>query len=132
MKKAGVFGKDEGIKVSVEKVAKRTITETVTASGKIYPEIEVKMSPDISGEIVELNVLEGDSVKKGQQLAKIYADIYSNQRNQAEAQVNQQQAMVIQFEGPAARIESHYGSAQAQYDRQKNLLDSKSYFTCRI
>jgi HlyD family secretion protein len=76
LKKAGVFGKDEGIKVSSEKVIKRNITEIVTASGKIYPEIEVKISPDIAGEIVELTVMEGDSVKKGQELAKIYADIY--------------------------------------------------------
>ncbi len=61
-----VAGKnDNGEKVAVEKVAKRTIIETVTASGNIYPEVEVKISPDISGEITELNVEEGDSVKKG-------------------------------------------------------------------
>ena len=64
LKKTGAIGKDEGVKVSTEKVTKRTIIETVNASGKVYPEIEVKMSPDISGEIVELNVAEGDSVKK--------------------------------------------------------------------
>ena len=58
LKKNGVIGKDEGTKVSTEKVTKRTITETVNASGKIYPEVEVKVSPDISGEIVELNVQE--------------------------------------------------------------------------
>lgn len=70
-----VFGnKDEGIKVSTEKVTKRTIVETVTASGKIYPEVEVKISPDISGEVVELNVAEGDSVKKGQVLANVACD----------------------------------------------------------
>ena len=103
LKKAGVIGKEEGIKVSVEKVGKHTITETVTASGKIYPEVEVKMSSDISGEIVELNVQEGDSVRKGQQLAKIYADIYSNQRNQAAAQVNQQEAMVS-IPRPSCRV----------------------------
>ena len=56
LKKAGYLGKDEGIKVTAEKVATRTIVETVNASGKIYPEIVVKMSPDISGEIVALNV----------------------------------------------------------------------------
>jgi HlyD family secretion protein len=66
--------KDKGEKVAVEKVARRTIIETVTASGNIYPEIEVKISPDISGEITELNVEEGDSVKKGQVLARIFAD----------------------------------------------------------
>ena len=71
LKKAGVFGKDEGLKVSAEKVTKRTIVETVTASGKIYPEVEVKMSREIAGESTELYVQEGDSVKKGQMLARI-------------------------------------------------------------
>jgi HlyD family secretion protein len=89
-----MFGKgDEGVKVATEKVAKRTIIETVNASGKVYPEVEVKISPDISGEITELRVEEGDSVKKGQVLARIYADIYATQRDQAAAAVNQQQAM---------------------------------------
>jgi multidrug efflux pump subunit AcrA (membrane-fusion protein) len=70
------FGKnkDEGTKVSVEKVATHTITETVTASGKIYPETEVKISPEVSGEIIELNINEGDSVAKGQLLVKITHD----------------------------------------------------------
>ena len=76
LKKAGIIGKEEGIKVTTEKAAKRTVIETVTASGKVYPEIEVKVSPDISGEIVELTVQEADSVRKGQLLAKIYPDIY--------------------------------------------------------
>ena len=74
-----VGGKDKDEKVTVEKVATRTIIETVNASGKVYPEVEVKISPDISGEITELNVQEGDSVKKGQLLARIYADIYALQ-----------------------------------------------------
>src|SRR5215813_2673448 len=73
-------GKDNTVKVSTEKVAKQTITETVSASGNIYPEVEVKISPDISGEITELKVQEGDSVRKGQVLARIYADIYALQR----------------------------------------------------
>ena len=65
LKKGGVIGKEEGIKVTSEKTTLRTVIETVNASGKVYPEIEVKVSPDISGEIVQLNVNEGDSVKKG-------------------------------------------------------------------
>jgi len=125
LKKAGVIGKEEGIKVSTEKVAKRDITEIVTASGKIYPEIEVKMSSDISGEIVELNVAEGDSVRKGQQLAKIYADIYSNQRNQAAAQVNQQEALVSNASAQLPGLKATLDAAQSQYDRQKKLLDQK-------
>lgn len=125
LKKAGVIGKEEGIKVSVEKVSRHTITETVTASGKIYPEVEVKMSSDISGEIVELNVEEGDSVRKGQQLAKIYADIYSNQRNQAAAQVSQQEAMVENVNAQLPGLKATMDAAQAQYDRQKTLLTQK-------
>jgi HlyD family secretion protein len=125
LKKTGVIGKEDGIKVSVEKVGRHTITETVTASGKIYPEVEVKMSSDISGEIVELNVAEGDSVRKGQQLAKIYADIYSNQRNQAAAQVNQQEAMVENSNAQLPGLKASMDAAQAQYDRQKTLLTQK-------
>jgi len=125
LKKGGAFGKDEGLKVSSEKVMKRTIVETVTASGKIYPEIEVKMSPDISGEIVELNVQEGDSVKRGQQLAKIYADIYTTQRNQAEAQVSQQQAMVSNFAAQIPGLKATMDQTQAQYERQKQLMEQK-------
>ena len=125
LKKAGVFGKDEGIKVSAEKVERRTITEIVTASGKIYPEIEVKMSPDISGEIVELNVQEGDSVKRGQQLARIYADIYATQHTQAEAQVSQQQAVVSNISAQLPGLKAAMDQTQAQYEREKVLYDQK-------
>src|SRR6185312_17086926 len=91
----GVFGGDSGIRVSAEQVARRNITEVVTASGKVYPEKEVKISPDISGKVVDLKVTqEGDSVHKGQELAKIYADIYTTQRDQAVAQMSQQEAVV--------------------------------------
>ncbi len=71
LKKTGIIGKDQTTKVAVEKVEFRTIVETVNATGKVYPEKEVKVSPDVSGEITELNVQEGDSVKKGQILARI-------------------------------------------------------------
>jgi HlyD family secretion protein len=125
LKKKGVIGKEEGVMVSTEKVQKRNITETVTASGKIYPEIEVKMSSDVSGEIVELNVQEGDSVRKGQQLAKIYADIYGNQVNQAAAQVSQQEAIVSNYSAQLPGLKATMDAAQAQYDRQKQLLAQK-------
>ena len=87
MKVAG--GGDKTVKVATEKAVKRTIVETVNASGKIYPEVEVKISPDISGEITELNVEEGDSVRKGELLARIFADIYALQRDEAASRVNQ-------------------------------------------
>ncbi len=125
LKKNGIIGKEEGIKVSVEKAGKHNITETVTASGKIYPETEVKLSSDISGQIVDLNVEEGDSVKKGQVLAKIFADIYTNQLNQAAALVNQQDAMVDNAKAQLPGLKATMDAAQAQYDRQKTLLSQK-------
>ena len=123
--KAGVFGKDEGTKVTAEKVQKRTIIETVTASGKVYPEIEVKVSPDISGEIVELNVAEGDSVRRGQVLARIYADIYATQRDQAAAAVNQQQAQVSNSTAALDALKASMDLSEKTYQRQKQLADEK-------
>ncbi len=125
LKAAGVIGKDEGIKVSTEKAAKRTIIETVNASGKVYPEVEVKVSPDISGEIVELSIEEGDSVRKGQVLAKIYADIYLTQRDQVVAGVNQAKAQVSNAEASLVGLKATLDQAQITYNRQKRLLDDK-------
>ena len=125
LKKAGLLGKDEGTKVTAEKVMKRTIVETVNASGKVYPEIEVKMSPDISGEIVELNVEEGDSVKKGQVLARIYGDIYATQRDQAAAIVNQQEAQLANSSASIGAMEAQLDQAKKTYDMQKQLYDQK-------
>jgi len=124
---AKVFGggKDKGEKVSVEKVAKRTVIETVTASGQIYPEIEVKISPDISGEIVELNVEEGDSVKKGQVLAKIFADLYALQRDEASSQVNQSQATVANSEAALEALNATLNQQKQAYERNKTLYDQK-------
>ncbi len=125
LKKAGVLGKEEGTNVSTEKVVRRHITEIVTASGKVYPEIEVKISPDISGEIVELTVQEGDSVKRGQVLAKIYADIYTTQRDQAAAVVNQQQAQVDNASASLEAVKARMEQAGRQFKRQKQLFDEK-------
>ncbi|MBN8855570.1 MAG: efflux transporter periplasmic adaptor subunit [Sphingobacteriales bacterium 50-39] len=126
LKKAGVLGEDEGIKVSAEKATRRNITEIVTANGKIYPEKEVKISPDISGEVVDLKVTqEGDSVHKGQELAKIYADIYNTQRDQAAAQMSQQQALVSNMSAQLPGLKAAMDAAKRTFDRQKQLLDQK-------
>ena len=125
LKVSGVIGKDEAVKVSTEKVTRRTITETVNASGKVYPEIEVKVSPDISGEIVELSVVEGDSVRRGQELAKIYADIYTTQRDQASAVVSQEKARVDNAKAQLPGLKAARDFAQRTFDRQKQLLDEK-------
>jgi len=118
-------GDKGGTKVSTEKAAKRTIIETVNASGKIYPEVEVKISPDISGEVTELNVEEGDSVKKGQVLARIYADIYALQRDEAASRVSQSAATVDNSKAALDALKASLDQAQQTYERNKTLYDQK-------
>lgn len=125
LSKSGAFGKDEGTKVTAETTIKRTVIETVNASGKVYPEVEVKVSPDISGEVIELNVAEGDTVRRGQVLARIYADIYASQRDQASAIVAQQQAQVGNASAQLGALKATLDQAESNYNRQKKLLDQK-------
>jgi HlyD family secretion protein len=112
-------------KVAVEKSAKRTIIETVNASGKIYPEVEVKISPDIAGQITELYVEEGDSVKKGKVLARIYADIYALQRDEAASRVNQSVATVDNGKASLESLKANLELAKQTLDRNKTLYDQK-------
>jgi HlyD family secretion protein len=125
LKATGTIGKDEGTKITTEKAVRRTITETVSASGKVYPEVEVKISPDISGQIVELNVAEGDTVKKGQVLARIYADLYTSQRDQAAAVVAQSQAQVANSEAQMGALKASLDQTEAAYKRNKQLVEDK-------
>jgi HlyD family secretion protein len=125
LKKTGVVGKETGEEVTSEKVQLRTITESVNASGKVYPEIEVKVSPDISGEVVNLFVEEGDKVTKGQVLAKIYADIYSTQRDQVTANVNQSEAQYENVKAGLSGLKTSYENTKTTYERYKKLLEDK-------
>lgn len=113
------------IKVTAEKAQRRMIIETVNASGKVYPEVEVKISPDISGEITELNVEEGDSVKKGQVLARIYAENYTSQRDEAASRVMQSQATVANSQAALTALKAQLDQAKSAYDRNKDLFDQK-------
>lgn len=124
-KKKGWIGKEEGTKVTAEKAELRTIIETVNASGKVYPEIEVKVSPDVSGEIVELTVNEGDSVVKGQILARIYADILLSQRDQVMAGVNQSRAQLANSQASIAGLKAQVDNLKVIFERQKKLLSEK-------
>ena len=125
LKKAGIIGKVDGVEVTTEKIQLRTITESVNASGKVYPEVEVKVSPDISGEIVNLFVEEGDKVTKGQVLAKIYADIYSSQRDQVTANVNQVKAQYENVKAALSGLKTAYENSKATNERYKKLLADK-------
>ena len=125
LKKSGAIGKEEGVKVAVEKITKRTIIETVSASGKVYPEDERKVSSDVSGEITDLYVQEGDSVKKGQLLARVFADVLTSNRDRSASVVNQQEAQVSNIEASIEAFEARMNLAKQAYDRQKKLFDDK-------
>lgn len=122
--------KPRGTEVYVEKAQKRTIREEVSASGKIFPETEVKISSDVSGEIVELYVKEGDSVTVGQILAKIKPDEYQSAVEQGEASVNsaraQKEISASNAQGSAAQIEQLRADkrrAEAQLEVARNAYD---------
>ena len=118
-KKQGWFGKALTIKVAVENAELRSITETITANGKIQPEKEVKISPDVSGEIVELPVKEGDAVEKGQLLLRIKPDIYISQRDRSLAAISSARARL-------AQAEAQYTQAELTYDRNKQLYNEQT------
>ena len=125
LKKKEVIGKKEGVKVSTEKITRRTIIETVSASGKVYPEDERKVSSDVSGEVVDMYVEEGDSVRKGQLLAKVFADVLTSAKDRAASVVNQQEAQVGNTEASLRAFEARLNQAKLTYDRQKKLYDEK-------
>jgi HlyD family secretion protein len=121
-KKMGWIGKSNIVKVATEKVEKRTIVETVSASGKIQPEVEVKISPDVSGEVVELYIKEGDKVKKGDLLAKINPDIYVSSLDRMIATLNAQKASQSNANARLAQVKAQYINAQSSYDRNDALF----------
>lgn len=122
-KKMGWIGKPKHTKVATEKVKQRTITETVSASGKIFPEVEIKMSPDVSGEIVQLTIQEGDSVRKGQLLAKINPDIYLSMVDRAKAAVNSAQSNEANAESRILQSQSRIQQIDARREQLKARLE---------
>lgn len=118
-KKQGWFGKEATVKVSTEKVAVNPIVEAVTANGKIQPETEVKISPDVSGEIVELHVKEGDFVQKGVLLFKIKPEIYISSRDRAAATLNSTKSRLAQAEAQMIQ-------AELAYNRSKKLFEENT------
>lgn len=122
-KGAGWIGGANAKEVSVEEAKKRTIVETVSASGKIYPEMEVKISADVSGEVVELNVKEGQKVKKGELLVRINPDIYISAMDRLTASLNNSRANLANMRARLTQSQSQFEKAEAAYNRNKKLFD---------
>ena len=117
LSKAGVIGnKDKGKSVEITNVGSRTIVETVSATGKIQPEIQVKIASMVSGEIIELPVKEGQVVKKGDLLVKINPDLYTSGLNRTVANLAGTKAGLSQ-------ADASYNEAKSNYNRNKILFE---------
>lgn len=112
----GGGGDEAGIAVETAPVEVRTVTQTVTASGKVRPEVEVKISSDVSGEIVFLELEEGDPVEQGQLMVQIQPDFYAAQREQA-------QAGLLQAQADVSRAEAEMIRAREDLDRKQMLAE---------
>lgn len=124
-KKMEWIGKEKPKELEFAKAKIVDIVEKVTASGKIQPELEVKISPDVSGEIIGLFVEEGDTVTKGQLLLKIRPDNYESMVEQMNASLNASKAQFEQSKSNIAQLEARLLKSQTDYNRNKKLHDEK-------
>jgi HlyD family secretion protein len=122
-RRTGIIGGQEALKVATEKVEMRDITEFVSASGKIQPRIEVKISPDVSGEVIEIFVKEGDVVKQGDKLARIKPDTYQSNFEQMKASFDGQKANLANSKARLAQVKAQLINAEASFNRSKVLFD---------
>ncbi|WP_294600642.1 efflux RND transporter periplasmic adaptor subunit [uncultured Rikenella sp.] len=118
-KKSGWWGRPLPEAVTVERPEVRTIVELISANGRVQPVSEVKISPDVSGEIVELNVEEGQRIEKGRLLLKIKPDTYQSMQERAEATLNSSKAQLEQ-------IRAQLVLAGQTYERQRQLFEQKA------
>jgi len=118
--------KDDGIPVTTEKAVVKTITHLVTATGKVQPEVEVKISPEVAGELIEIPVIEGQSVKKGDLLVRIKPDFYQAQLEQQEAALASAKAASVLSQARLTKAEQDFKQAQELYGKQ---LVSEADFT---
>ncbi len=115
--------------VTVEKAAVRTITHLVTATGKVQPEIEVAIAPEVSGEIIALPLKEGAAVKKGDQIIRIKPDLYAAQVEQQEAALASAKAASVLSRANLEKAEQDFKRADDLY--QKKLISDSDYTTAR-
>jgi HlyD family secretion protein len=125
LKSMGVVGGSSEMEVELSKVKKVTIVEKVSASGTVQPVTEVKIAPEVSGEIIDLMIEEGDSVAQGKGLVKIRPDAWQSQVDQAEAGLSQQEANLEQAKAGLSRSQAQFIRAEAEYKRQERLFNEK-------
>lgn len=124
-KSQGWIGKPQELEVELAKAKRATIVEKVSASGTVQPVTEVKIAPEVSGEIKELLIEEGDSVGKGKLLVKIRPDTWQSQLARAEASLNQQRANEQSSRASLLRAKATFDRAKLEYDRQQVLYKEK-------
>ncbi len=124
-KSAGWIGKPKELEVELVKATRLTIIEKVSASGTVQPVTEVKIAPEVSGEIIELLIEEGDSVAEGQTLVKIRPDTWQSQLERAEASLSQQRANLEQSKSNLLRTQATFTRAESEYKRQEKLWKEK-------
>lgn len=121
----GWIGGNRALEVSWETVGRKTIVEKVSASGKIQPEVEVEIAPDVSGEITGLFIREGDSVQEGKLLLRIRPDNYETAVARASAGLDAQKANLAQAKSRLAQAKSQYLRAKADFERNQKLFNDK-------
>ncbi|MGB3777219.1 MAG: efflux RND transporter periplasmic adaptor subunit [Tunicatimonas sp.] len=119
------IGTKQAIEITLATAAPQTIVERVSASGTVQPVVEVKISPEVPGEIIELNVEEGDSVQQDQLLVRIRPDNFESVLSRTQASLNQQRANLSQMQAAQASSQARLTQAQANYDRNKKLYDDQ-------
>jgi HlyD family secretion protein len=124
-KSMGIIGKPNELEVEIAKSKKTTIVEKVSASGTVQPVVEIKIAPEVSGEIIELNVEDGDSVRQNQLLVRIRPDVLMSQLERSEAGLSQQKANVLSAEAGLSRAQATFIRAEADYNRQEKLWNEK-------
>lgn len=123
---AGWIGGVKETEVEFATAKKTSIVEKVSASGEIQPEVEVKLSPDVAGEIIELNVVEGDSVEMGKLLVKIRPDNFISALERSRANLNQQMANLSQSKAALQRAEAQFTQVKLNFERQQKLYQEKA------
>lgn len=124
-KSAGWIGKPKEIEVELAKAKRVTIVEKVSASGTVQPVTEVKIAPEVSGEIIELLIEEGDSVKEGETLVKIRPDTWQSRLESAEAGLSQQRANLEQSKASLSRSQATLIRSEAEFKRNEKLWKEK-------